>query len=165
MSKHSASSSPVEENHGAKKTKLEALVTDPVDQPTEQEPAVVTEVIDEHSTQEENADDGDTESLSIDFRNVIPKYAYTFMAESTAQQSEPDVEGHTDVTGPPTKRKPSKASQGFTSWRPKADDEPTRPCESHWGIIPRSGDGILEGVTQRPASTSNGEVEPPLWQD
>lgn len=165
MSKRSASSSPVEENHGSKKAKLEALVTDPVDQPTEQEPAVVTEVIDEQSTQEENADDDDTEFPSIDFRNVIPKYAYTFMVESTAQQSEPHVEEHTNVTEPPTKRKPSKASQGFTPWRPKANDEPTRPCESHWGIIPRSGDGVLEGVTQCPARTSNGEVEPPLRQD
>ncbi|KAJ4339385.1 hypothetical protein N0V87_003322 [Didymella glomerata] len=166
MSKRSASSSPSQERHEAKKAKLEMATPEHIGQAIQKEQDIVTEAIIEQTTQEELVDDEDTELLSIDLRNVVPEYAYTFMTESKAQQPlELTVEENPNGTEPATKKDPSKASRGFTPWRPAADDKAIPLCKPHWGIIPRSGDGILDDVTQEPARTSNGKVEPPLWQD
>lgn len=149
MTKRSATSSPVEEHHEAKKPKLDLAEPEPVDQEAQQE-HIADDIV------------PDMEAGELEVEET--QYAYTLMAESTVPHAESlaaeDIgEGEQKAT-----KQKSKASEGFRPWRPVVADIPIPPCEGHWGIIPRP-DGYWPEVYQPPACLSNGAVEPPLWED
>lgn len=148
MSKRSASS-PVDEHPEPKKSKLDVFETELGTQQPQEE-------------QTDNQAVPNTDSDELKCRQSV--YAYTFMAELRARQPEPLTEGDTGKVGTKAGREPSKASQNFRPWRPAVADEPIPLCQAHWGVIPRPGDKIPD-VDQPPAYTSDGAVEPPLWQD
>ncbi|KAF1931352.1 uncharacterized protein M421DRAFT_90417 [Didymella exigua CBS 183.55] len=83
------------------------------------------------------------------------------MAESTASPAESK---YADEVGQKAKKEPSRASKGFTPWRPAIAEQPIPECERHRGIIPRPN-SEAPNVDRPSAHESNGAVLPPLWQD